>query len=341
MVLIFTKNTQVSDSLTNSLVEEYFNNFFPNAVFTGFELMPEGWENISILIKSTKSYILRISSIPKEVAYKKDVKQIIEREHDYMTYLINSGVNVPKLYPVHGKNVTYSILDSKDDLLILTLMDYIVGEHPAYTSFNIEKVCKVQATLHNISHKYAPTYTGIIQYSAMSHRVKSSLRGWNKDFPSDLYNKMYQIYLAIYPEIMFYFKKTKKQIIHSDIKRDNIIFSDRNDVHLIDFGDIRYSVIAEDLGTFIWDMCNDLYDEKMELKRKVIEYLDYYQDYNTNFSKEDKCMAINYAIDRYLVINLYYLVENQVDRTKLKYQTGKAKKQLKIIERLLQVKEDF
>lgn len=50
-------------------------------------------------------------------------------------------------------------------------------------------------------------------------------------------------------------------------------------------------------------------------------------------------MAINYAIDRYSIINLHYLVENQGDNERLKYQVNKASKQLEIVKQLLDLRD--
>ncbi|MDZ4619140.1 phosphotransferase [Bacillus cereus] len=339
--MFFSKELNLIDSLTTSDVEEYIRYFFPESRVISFKIIPEGYENILIKVKCENAfYILRISSMKKNHNMSSYSEKLIKRELDFIKYLQKNGVPVPTFYKSVADGKTYVKTESKSHVRFITLMNYIKGVHPEYTKDNLQEIANKQVIFHNISIQFQTDYIeNDEEYSAMSHRMISPSKLRTEQFPTRLYETMKEIYLDVRFELERYYKNTNKQMIHSDIKRDNIFFNQGKLVAFIDFGDIRYSVIAEDLGCFIWDLCDRVYDENGDFAHLVKKYLDDYQKYNQNFKKEDQRMAINYAIDRYSIINLHYLVENQGDNERLKYQVNKASKQLEIVKQLLDLRD--
>lgn len=335
--MIFSKDEAFIDFLTHSDVTRYMQFFLPDVKIKAFAILPEGYENIPIHVRTmSESYVLRISLIKKDHRMYSHSERLLQREHDFMCYVRKHGVAVPLLYRDAEQQQTYVKVEKGSYVLFITLMAFIEGDHPAYNADNLEEIAAMQGKLHRVSAGYVPAYVESDgEYSAMSHRMVAPSSWRTARFPAILHRKMADIYPKIRDELQTYYRKQNKQIIHSDMKCDNLFFRNRRFAAFIDFGDIRWSVIAEDVGTFIWDMCDKLFEQGIALEPMVKRYLEAYQRNNRFFTHEDGRMAIAYAIDRYLIINLHYLVENQGDEEKLKYQVDKARKQLEIVEALL------
>ena len=102
-------------------------------------------------------------------------------------------------------------------------MNYIKGVHPEYTKDNLQEIASKQVIFHNISIQFQTDYIeNDEEYSAMSHRMISPSKLRTEQFPTRLYETMKEIYLDVRFELERYYKNTNKQMIHSDIKRDNI-----------------------------------------------------------------------------------------------------------------------
>ncbi len=263
---------------------------------------------------------------------------MILQELKYITYMGITGIPVPEIYLTKTGELFHT-LETKDHINYVALMEFIEGEHELYTKAAIRKVAKLQADFHFQSQLYSPDnfVSEEDEYSAMSYRMKEKDIQKTERFPDRLYLEMNNIYQIISRKLKTYYEKQKKLIIHSDLKMDNLLFCDDDIRAVLDFGDIRKSVIAEDLGVFIWDMCDELFDAKEDFSSYLSEYFSAYREKNKDFSLEDELFAVYYAIDRYLIINLYYLNHNQYCEEKLKYQENKAEKQLKIIYKLLEL----
>ncbi|MBD7913055.1 phosphotransferase [Clostridium cibarium] len=338
--MYFYKNNKLIQSLNESKIKFYLKNFIEDVTEIQYELIKKGYENISIkVILNNNKYLLRLCTIDKKHPMFSCIDKLVTREINFMFFLKERGIAIPSIYSTLQENKYYFVSDIGQECIYAILFKFVDGEHLTYNEATIEKTAKLQVKMHSISQNYKFQKLLLDKneqlYSAMAYRMQHHSKLYTETFPKNLYDTMLAIYKVIYNEIMPYYKFVAKQIIHSDLKMDNILFFNEEIAAIIDFSDMRYGTIAEDLGIYIWDMCDVLYDINLDFIPYVNYYLKVYSKYNNNFRINDQIMAINYAIDRYLIINLYYLVENQVYEDKIKYQTNKAEKQLKIIKSLL------
>lgn len=342
----FFKNYDLVNQLNEEKIKSYLRYTLGEVRELSFVVIPEGWENIAVKVNiEGEKYLLRISSMKKHHRMFSKAEQLIREELNYMIFLRDNHIPVPKIFKTLQDKKLYKMFDTDDNVIFIILMEFIEGKHSFYNYDMVRKTAELQAKMHEISRYYVSddfsreTKNYCNDYSAMSYRMNDISKHRTVNFPKKLYLELLYIYKKISPSLAEYYKSNVRYLIHSDIKSDNILVHEGDIKAIIDFGDLRWSVAAEDLGTYIWDMCNVLFDEGKDFKIYLNDYFESYRNNSKEFRNIDEIMAINYAIDRYLIINLYYLVENQRVEEKIKYQINKAHKQLLIIRRLLEIKE--
>lgn len=267
-----------------------------------------GVENLTALINT--DLVVRFSFINRHSIYCEQAEKLILREINFVNYLFEHQANTLKFLDFNKQKIRK--IDHEDGMIFVTVTNFLKGTHASYSKRNIEKIATLQAGIHTISRKIDLDKLNDLElYSAMAFRTPDCAE----------VAKDYRHYLELYGsnrnKIISLIENENKIIIHNDLKSDNIIEKDGS-LNIIDFFDCRYSVASEDLGVFIWDLCdkNDNYYEDIDL------YLDSYTK-QVSLSEIEIELAYRYAIDRYLNINLFYLKKNKYDAGKLKYQKNK------------------
>ena len=114
--------------------------------------------------------------------------------------------------------------------------------------------------------------------------------------------------------------------IHNDLHNENLLLCEK-EVAILDFGDCRYSLPEEDIGTLFWGIL-----QKVERSRYE-EMLDHFLKY---YSRPiDKTVCFRYTLQRFLDIHLYYLNENLKEAGLIKYQKEKFNKEEAMINFLI------
>lgn len=324
---------------TEQQVREWFKNF-SSEIIEYYYVIPRGYENTSIVIKTAgKKYVLRHSVISINDDHLNKIDEKLREEIAFMIFLKEKN-QIPNIYyPINTKDA-FVAYHSKKEYTYLLLMDFVEGYHKNYNHSMLKSVAKLMKNLHRDSLKYPINSKNHKNHSAFSYRINNKM----EDVPGlssvdELYQKYFSLYETIRNELELFASKEEKIMIHNDIKRDNVLFVKDQVSGLVDFGDCRISIKEEDLGCVIWDLCDKLARKKWDFKPYVLSFLKEYGSQNSLFKLENAKMAINFAIDRYLLINLHYLKFNQYSTELIKYQTKKALFQLEIIYQLIQIRD--
>ena len=113
--------------------------------------------------------------------------------------------------------------------------------------------------------------------------------------------------------------------IHNDLHADNILFH-KGKLTILDFGDARYSLPEEDIGTFLWGL---------SLKTDVSSFPELANLFFSNYTRDiNPELCYRFALQRFLEIHLFYLVENQKNSALMKYQKVKFTKEKVMIDYL-------
>ncbi|MGG0208469.1 phosphotransferase [Bacillus mycoides] len=340
--MYFIKDENFISKISKHTIESYLTYFLPGCSVENFRILPNGTENTSILVQTlSQSYLLRISTLPITHSMANTIKCIVQQEIEFMEKLRENKILIPKIYKtINGDSYIYK--KDNQQIIIAVLMEWIDGVHEEYTIHNVRETAKNMAALHKISRNLFP-FQGIPNkrnYSIFSNRLEETEQIRTTFFPSIIYKELKSIYDPISQILKDNYVKSPQLLIHNDLKADNIFWKNNYLVGIIDFADSRFSIIEEDLGVFIWDMCDYLTSKNEGITEYLDAFLNSYFEQNNEFSLFQKEIAILYAIDRYLTINLHYLVKNQVNLEHLHYQIDKAEFQLQIIKDLLQYRKD-
>ena len=259
----------------------------------------------------------------------------IAREVAFVVALESSGLPVPHFHATSNGD-KYVTAASSNSLLFITLMNCIPGNHPIPDVRTVEATAALQVKLHSLSRTTSSDlFPPSAQYSALAHRQHDPVETFPRDFPVRLLAELQSVAGTISPEIKAYFFSHCQQPIHGDTTVSNLLFTSPSVVSgLLDFGDARCSVVAEDLGIFIWDVADRV--EPLAVTDLTLRYLSQYARL-CPLSRLDQRTALFYAIDRYLAINTYYLLYHRSNQARLADQAAKATRQLGIAHQLLAV----
>ncbi|UOE58273.1 phosphotransferase [Priestia filamentosa] len=335
--MYFSKNQTIIENLSINQVQSYVNYYFPTKKVEEFKMCPLGSENISIKVTvDSHPYLLRISTMPNSHLMNNNIIHVVEQELKFMSNLFNKGISVPRVFKtILGQQYVY--INTEGDMKFIILMEWIDGVHREYDVYSIIKTAQILARIHQISLNYVPNsfFINDSNYSAFSYRLIEKPTILTEGFPLRLYEELKSLYDIVSIDLKDFYFNSSRILIHSDVKADNLLWKENTIVGIIDFGDIRYSVIPEDLGVYIWDMCIKLSKQNLDIEKYIDIFLSSYSEYNHNFTRKHKELSVTYAIDRFLSIHLHYLIKNQTNSSDMKYQINKAEFELDIINKLL------
>jgi len=220
-------------------------------------------------------------------------------------------------------------------------MSRIPGRHAEYNQHTVAASGEFLRKLHRYSALYSTGLFGVAEdYSSMAFRMihprmKDPNRFVVTGYPTKLFQNLERVYLANSATLRQYHLATRTQVIHGDPNLSNILFDNSHHVTgILDFNDCRLGVVAEDLGVFIWDLCQSVSIDT--IPALICTFLESYAHREADAAPvESRVAAIRYAIDRYLIINLHYLIAHQNNRNKLRRQEEQASRELRIVQELL------
>jgi len=279
-------------SLLTSWNISTFDMVFPN----------EGIENINIIVREpTQRSVLKV--------YRQNgntLKQITA-EIDFVNYLSSKGIPVAKYkLSVDNKFIVIKKIENKE--WICVLMDYIEGHHPNdYSIQNVHEIGKVMAKFHLLS----------IQYSL---NEKSDGPGTIKEnLINNLDKKITKADFISFIERIKDFKiKPIKDLpmalIHTDIHKHNLLFKGNTLAAIIDFDDMYYSYLVQDLGVMVANLLRTSYLKKGDITL-VNEFLNAYQSIRPITSNEKEQLKIFTLFRHYIISSLDLIMEGEMGQS--------------------------
>jgi len=240
--------------------------------------------NVFILELDDNKYIIRMSEFDNDFECK--ILKLLE-EHN---------IDSPRL-------LTNFKLGSRN----IIICKYIEGENPTiYNELFFEKLANSLRKLHSIQCKYEPT-----EYANNEETLNKLKEYYNLSITSKYLKDETKFINKKYKEIeKLNLKSLPKNIIHSDIKKENLLVHD-NEVFLIDFGNVYVGNRLIDLiRVIMWFFIkNNNYDFD-SIEKFVLQYF----KENSNLleiEKSNVTILIKYCI-LYNLLKDVYLYENNI-----------------------------
>jgi Ser/Thr protein kinase RdoA (MazF antagonist) len=339
VALYFRRNIDLQKQLNLAMIHKWVSYFTVSDEIRNFNTASYGQENIVLILTGQKgnNYVLKIYSMVRTHFMIRYTEQIMEREIAFAMFLRERNLPVPPF--IQTKDGSFYVREQYgESILFVTLCEYVKGSIAYYTLSQMREMAALQAKLHKASLAFpAEKYykEPMERYSMLAYRMKQIKPITAKRFPSDIFNKLQHLYTNIYAKLSVFYKESEKVFIHCDIKFDNMLMNGSRIKALLDFGDMRYSVIHEDIGASIFYMTDYFHDRKIGFWQHLSFYLrSYEKESGRSLSNLDKTIILYYAVDRFLIWNLFYLAEDQHDEKEVAYQARIAKKHMRLIEKL-------
>lgn len=275
-----------------------------------------GTENKSFLISG--KIVLRVLFINHRSIVYDSAELLILREVLIVNELYNKGIT-SMCYNEFSNGQYYQLFNVKLGKIFFLQYNFIEGIHLQYDEMSVINVARCINNMHkaiqsmDLGNYYVKEYDDLV--SCLHHRHFR----FNPEVSSYVQN--YRYYFNFFLENTRLLKKfksiNKNNFIHGDLHCKNLLVS--SVLCFIDFGDIRNSVIEEELGIFLWGMSLEVLSNH-QLEKLMNTFLDYYADKEKLVNKE---FCLRYAVQRYLDIHMFYLDNNLKDDNKMKYQVNK------------------
>jgi ethanolamine-phosphate phospho-lyase len=209
-----------------------------------------GYENLNYLIKTnTSKYIL------KTYLYNEDTYDLLTEENRILTHLQNfKDTETP--HPIKfNNNETLLIININNEQRVCRLLSYIEGQFLGETKINSEELLsslgKTIATLNNNLKNFNSYF-----YKSRKWEWNIENLYLNKKYLDDI-DKVENKRVATYfidqfdANVVPRTEELRKSIIHNDINEWNVLIKDNNVSGIIDFGDVTYSFIINELAIAI------------------------------------------------------------------------------------------
>lgn len=286
--------------INKKIISVALSTYFGNNKFS-FEKLEGGFENASFLIKNgRKKYVLRIYNAIQFGRHVRDEKNIL-CELEFVEFLRKKGIPIPPIHKTKNNlNFTKIKIDKTYHFVILT--DYIEGKQVDRLSINkIKAVARLQAKIHISSIDYNPKMLRKrpdpldvqkwIKKELKGYKPPAKKKAWilkSMEFFNYFDKKINEKSISGLPMIM----------IHGDLHLANLKFIGDEVSGVFDFDDVKKSIVADDIGSFLMDVFK--VGDENSLRRKAITYFDEYTKINP-ISKHEMSLAILIAARRRLV----------------------------------------
>jgi hypothetical protein len=287
--------------------------------------LSKGSENLNYLIDG--QLVVRVLYLAESSPIFSQAFPYLEREVYFVNTLYENKLN-PLRYLSFPDGKFIHRLDVKDGSLFFLKYPYLRGDRITFSSSNLSELARKLANIHDFSHRYLTTFERVPFYddliSSLHFRDFSYNPQLGRIIPA--YQTLWQIFQENTENLKSMKSEKRNIFIHNDLHDENLLLC-LKEVAILDFGDCRYSLPEEDIGTLFWGIL-----QKVE-RSKYEEMLDYFFKY---YSRPiDKTVCFRYALQRFLDIHLYYLNENLKEAGLIKYQKEKFNKEEAMINFLI------
>lgn len=206
-----------------------------------------GYDNFNYLIECTsKKYVLKTYSDLKILPF-------LEAETDALIYINSNNINSPKPIKLIDGSYVKKIVHKKKEILV-RLLSYLKGSFVGEVSTSVNLTKSLGKFLANIDLKFQLWNNYIIKSKKSEWDLNSYYL--SKENINDIENS-YDRNLVLYffqqyeLEVLPLSNKLRKSIIHNDANEWNLIVKDNHINGIIDYGDISYSHLINELAIAI------------------------------------------------------------------------------------------
>jgi Ser/Thr protein kinase RdoA (MazF antagonist) len=285
--------------IDNSMLVEVMS-AYSDKKFT-FKKISAGFENASFIVyeNNTEKYVLRIYNAMQFGLHTRDEVNILA-EIEFIQYLYKKSLPVPKIHKTKQGNLCTEILINKNQHFAM-LSDFIEGEHVKKLSLQkIAAVAKIQARIHLATNKYkANKFRGRSGPLGIQNWLSVEVKTFKpKKQDLNLFNDGIRLFDLLKSKInSSTITNFPKILIHGDLSLNNLKFKGETIAGIFDFDDMRESIVAEDIGTFLIEV---LKEGDLHRLRQILEtYFNSYAKIHP-LSKDEISLSIYYAAQRRL-----------------------------------------
>ena len=235
--------------MNTNLIEKFIREYFDKIENIKYTLIGEGRSSNDNYIIETASdkYILRIYSKSKSI-------EKANLEIDFMNYLQRNNFPVPKIIP----NIENEYLINLEDRIGI-LQEFVSGTSvKAYDEENTFTIGKTLAQMHKLSLEFLKENKSLIREinEVTVEMNEINLAKIQDERILTLLESASKFVIALSPE-------TKFGVIHRDFNRSNLLFDESNNiVAVLDFDDLVYGTLVEDIGAIFWGLIRNVYYKK-------------------------------------------------------------------------------
>lgn len=287
-------------------------------------LLSGGTENLNYLIN--ERLVVRILYLSQTSPLFYEAKSYLKREIQFANALYEAKLNDFAYLPFRDGKWIFSLNVDKGTLYVMQCV-YLKGEIVSFDKNTISRIAQKIACLHDFSQENLTKIQRIPVYDDLVSSLHIRSFSYEKKLEKDISN--YKDYWELFQINTSVLEKAKQAqpalFIHNDLHADNILFH-KGKLTILDFGDARYSLPEEDIGTFLWGL---------SLKVNVAAFAELANSFFANYTREiNPELCYRFALQRFLEIHLFYLVENKMHSTLMKYQKEKFRKEKVMIDYL-------
>ena len=283
-----------------------------------------GTENLNYVMN--ERVVVRILYLPQTSPLFYEAKSYLKREIQFVNALYEEELNDFAYLPFQDGEWIFSLNVNKGILYVMQSI-YLKGKTISFEKNIIPQIAQKIVHFHDFSKESCIEYQRIPVYDDLVSSSHIRLFSYEKELEKDISNyKNYWELFQINTSILEKAKQAQPALfIHNDLHVDNILFH-KDKLTILDFGDARYSLPEEDIGTFLWGL---------SLKTDVSSFPELANLFFSNYTRDiNPELCYRFALQRFLEIHLFYLVENQKNSALMKYQKVKFTKEKVMIDYL-------
>ncbi len=291
------------NKINKKIISEALSVYFENANFA-YEKIEAGYENASFyIVLNGHKYVLRIYNAFQYGVHPRDEGNILT-ELDFIEFCGEKNIPVPKIHKtVNGNFYTKVLINGTAHFAILT--DFIEGNQVKKLSLKqVENIAEIQAKMHLTAIEYGTKKIRRVAGPFGVHKwIKSELKKYKpsenkKDLIKHAIDVIDFLGTKINPSTI---KKYPPILIHGDLHCENLKFIGDKISGVFDFDDVKKSIAADDIGSFLMEILKT--GDSKQLREKAITYFDRYKKIRP-ISNDEIELSIYFAARRRLVFKL-------------------------------------
>lgn len=287
--------------------------------------LSKGSENLNYLLDG--QLVVRVLYLSESSPIFSQAFPYLEREVYFVNTLYENNLNSLRYLSFPDRKFIHR-LDVKDGSLFFLKYPYLRGERMTFSSSNLSELARKLANIHDFSQRHMMTFERVPFYDDLISSLHFRAFSYNPQLERIIlgYQALWKIFQEN-TEALKSMKSEKRNIfIHNDLHNENLLLCEK-ELAILDFGDCRYSLPEEDIGTLFWGILQKV--ERSKYEEMLNQFFKYYS------RPIDNTVCFRYALQRFLDIHLYYLNENLKEAGLIKYQKEKFNKEEAMINFLI------